>query len=493
MLRAHPEPVGSLEEASLRCSPGREPGAAQCAGRTIRACSTRLLSLIGLLGLLSACGARPAEAPGEDPEGRARPLSRLAEIEDLDPAEGVIHGRLVAEAREGAAPWRYAYNGLNPGPLIRGRVGDRLVIDLENRLSVGTTIHWHGLKVPYEMDGVPWMREPVQPMASSRIEFELTHAGTYWYHPHFDTEGQVDGGLYGVVIVEDPAEPRADVEVALVFDVEQEDDPGRRSRPPGHAHGHGRLRSAWRVNGERAPVVFEGRGGQVVRARLINASNVGYLDLRWPGIRHIAGDQGLLEGLETPDRLVLGPGDRADVEWLLGPEGFDVEAWPWSLNGGEALGAPEALVRVSVEAPGPAPAGLAWPFGGRAPTADSGRLDVLYALNGSDRSNTWRINGQHFHEGTIETVPFGAEVIMEVRNLSPTEHPFHLHGLPFEVLSVNGVGVARRTMEDTINLRIRDRVRLRIEADNAGDWMAHCHILPHAEDGMMAVFRVLAP
>ena len=100
------------------------------------------------------------------------------------------------------------------------------------------------------------------------------------------------------------------------------------------------------------------------------------------------------------------------------------------------------------------------------------------------------IDGERFPKVTIRSVPLGSEPILELRNLSPTEHTFHLHGLTFEVLSVNGAAPPRYTLEDTLNLKIRDLVRLKVHADNPGDWMAHCHSLPHAEEGMMTVLRV---
>ena len=82
-------------------------------------------------------------------------------------------------------------------------------------------------------------------------------------------------------------------------------------------------------------------------------------------------------------------------------------------------------------------------------------------------------------------------MVIEIRNSSPTEHPFHLHGHAFEVLSIDGVQSESFTLEDTVNVPVRSRVRLRLVADNPGDWMAHCHILDHADRGMMTVLRVL--
>ena len=85
----------------------------------------------------------------------------------------------------------------------------------------------------------------------------------------------------------------------------------------------------------------------------------------------------------------------------------------------------------------------------------------------------------------------GSEIVLEVRNVSPSHHPFHLHGLTFEVLSIDGIPPAQRLVEDTLDIGIRQTVRLRIEANNPGHWMSHCHILPHADEGMMTVLRVL--
>jgi FtsP/CotA-like multicopper oxidase with cupredoxin domain len=458
--------------------------------------------LAGIFLTSSAC--QPIANQQENPTTRrAQPL---AEATDEDPAPERVRVTLEAAPNDRDG-WRYAYNGSNPGPTIRATRGDTVEVELINRLGAGTTIHWHGLKVPFEMDGVAWRGEAVGDGARSLYRFQVQQAGTFWYHPHFNTDRQVDGGLYGALIVEDPDEPRADQDLTLIFDVEAEFDPRAPRHDHGHsdapgdqadatpraAHGHGRLRPRWRVNGAPAPLQQPLPGGQVVRARLINASNAAYLALRWPDMRVIALDQGLLSAPISPERLVLGPGDRAEVEWRVGAEGFALLTDPWSLNGGAALGEPTPLVQVQVAQPAPAPPSLAWPDAPRAPSADPGHTDVLYSLQGSDRSGAWLINGERFPDITIAEVPFDQELVLEVRNLSPTEHPFHLHGLTFELLSRNGEPPPLQQIEDTINLGIRDTVRLLVRADNPGDWMTHCHILPHAEDGMMTVLRVLPP
>ena len=112
-------------------------------------------------------------------------------------------------------------------------------------------------------------------------------------------------------------------------------------------------------------------------------------------------------------------------------------------------------------------------------------------FSGSDEGGEWLMNGETFPNVTVEEVALNSEVIIEVRNLSPSEHPFHLHGHGFEVLSIDGVAPAYRTFEDTVNVGIRQRLRLKLTANNPGFWMTHCHILPHAGHGMMTVLRVL--
>ena len=227
------------------------------------------------------------------------------EAEDLDPDPQVLHARLVAAPAVHSIGGRevdgYAYNGQTPGPTLRAKLGDRLRVELENQLDEPTTIHWHGMSVPYDMDGVTWKREPIAPGASFAYEFPLTHAGTFWYHPHFNSKGQVDRGLYGVVIVEDPAEPEVE-DLVVVFDVwdEGEPVPGGGSHgtsdaampPMSHTETPDLSRATWTTNSIVRPrAILE--GGKAVRVRLLNAGSLGYVDLRWPSMRQIASDQGL--------------------------------------------------------------------------------------------------------------------------------------------------------------------------------------------------------
>lgn len=424
------------------------------------------------------------------------PFTSPAEAVDLDEDPGVLQVHLVADEAvftvAGEEVDGYAYNGQVPGPTLRAKVGDTLTVTLENALDQPTTLHWHGLVVPWAMDGVTWMQDPVGPGETFTYTFPLTDAGTFWYHPHFDGGGQVDLGLYGAIVVEDPAEPVADVEIVAVFDAWSEavDTDTERHGNPNAPHGSGDL-LAWTVNGFDAPAMAL-PGGTTARVRLINVSNTGYLDLRfaeqeWLKPRLIAADQGLLAKAGAAEGLVLAPGDRAELEILVGADGAAMSTAAYSLAGGPALGRAQDLLTLTADPPGERPAPLPFAFSGALPSDDPGYADVIWVFQGD--GSTWFINGEQYPDVTIPEVGLGAGVVIEIRNMSSTNHPFHLHGYAFEVLSVDGVPPDHQRMEDTIDVPIRSVVRLRITADNPGDWMAHCHILPHAHD-MMTVLRV---
>ena len=467
-----------------------------------------------ILALLLACAAEPGAAPdgaltgagdgggetGAHDTGEAYvapAFSSPAEAEDLDDDPSVVRVRLTAAPavhrfqlppEEGGALVErdgYAYNGQLPGPTIRARLGDTLTVELENALDEPTTLHWHGMHVPFEMDGGTWMLDPVEPGESKSYSFSLDRAGTFWYHPHFNSDAQVDLGLYGLVVVEDPDDPATDDELLMVFDdwslpgfgeADGEDDHGM----DGHV-------GRWTVNGLVDPVITL-TGGETARVRMLNVSNTGYLWLSWPDMRVIGGDQGLSEAI-SDEAVLLAPGDRAEAEWLPGSEGFVVEDLGYTANGG-AMDMPSDRLLVQVQEPATADPGLDWGLSGDAPTEDPGRTDLLYTLSGDVVTGEWFINGEQWPDVTIEEVALDSTVVIEVRNVSPTEHPFHMHGHALELLSVNGVASAFRTLEDTINVPIYGVIRLLLRADNPGEWMTHCHILPHAEGGMMTVIDV---
>lgn len=418
--------------------------------------------------------ATPKESAVSTPEVAGPALPELLEAEDLDPDPAILHVSLVASA-EGE---NYHYNGQRPGPLLKAPLHSRLLVDFENQLSVDSTIHWHGIAAPEAMDGAVWLSQPVPASGRFSYEIPLGHAGTFWYHPHVDVAQQVDRGLYGAIVVTDPADPWVDQDRVLVFDangeVTSQDD-------------HGLLdpqNLQWTINGVVDPVMTV-EGGQTVRLRLINVSNLAYLDLSFPEIRQIAGDQGL-RGLETPDRLILAPGDRAELE-LRVSESFEVLQTPFVPAGGATTLPASRIFQVQVTSPAEPPAPKPWPDS-QPPTSDPSYTDLHIVFTGD--GDQWRINGEAWPDITPLQLPLHQASVIEVRNLSSTNHPFHLHGNSFEVLSLNGIPPALQTVEDTVDVPIDGILRIQLTPSNPGDWMLHCHLLEHEDGGMMTVLQI---
>ncbi|HVO56163.1 MAG TPA: copper oxidase [Dongiaceae bacterium] len=175
----------------------------------------------GLLSLAQPAGAQKQEAHGSHglPEpakksGSAPPAMIAPDIPDLpytrDGGVKVFH--LIAEpVKRRIVPWKtlqvWGYNGSCPGPTIQVQQGDRVRIHLENRLPESTSMHWHGLEVPIEQDGVPWIsQKPIPPGETFTYEFTVHQEGTFFYHAHSAMQEMI--GLIGMFIAH-PREPHA--------------------------------------------------------------------------------------------------------------------------------------------------------------------------------------------------------------------------------------------------------------------------------------------
>ncbi|MSQ02058.1 MAG: multicopper oxidase family protein [Myxococcales bacterium] len=446
-----------------------------------------ILALLGCVEPDVADDAHPflADTAAEPGDQGPTVLPFPVDAKDLDEAEGRVRFALAAQLTThdvgGVTIAGYGYDGLTPGPVLRARVGDEVTVELHNALAAATTLHWHGMHVPNAMDGVERVQAPILPGAKFTYRYTATSSGTFWIHPHVDTDRQVDLGLYAVVVVTAPAEPVSAHDVVLVFDAWAEVESGLGAvddhTPPDPGT------QVWTVNGAVSPV-WTLEPAATARVRLLNASNTSFLSLNWPGARLLATDQGLAAAPGLVDGLVLAPGDRAEVEVLAGQGTVPVTTSMWSAAGGASYGDPRTLLTV-VGGDGEPGQPLAFSFSGAAPSTDPGRTDVLYTFAGGAPGEDWLINGEAWPDVTATHVALDADVIIEVRNLSATSHPFHLHGHRFEVLSVDGVSPASQRHEDTIDVPIRAAVRLRLMADNPGAWLVHCHLLGHEEGGMM--------
>src|SRR5262245_23060799 len=153
--------------------------------------------------------------------------TKLPEALDINPDPHIVEVDLEAavsslEIVPGVRSHVWTYNGGLPGPLIHARVGDRIIVHFTNKLPKPTTVHWHGVRVPIEMDGVPDVSQPaVQPGGAFTYDFVVPDAGLFWYHPHVMSAAQVGFGLYGALLVDDPNDTVAadDQNVLVLSDI----------------------------------------------------------------------------------------------------------------------------------------------------------------------------------------------------------------------------------------------------------------------------------
>jgi FtsP/CotA-like multicopper oxidase with cupredoxin domain len=421
---------------------------------------------------------------------------------------------LVGAGHPDTAVW--GYNGAVPGPELRFKRGERLKIAVENALGVDTTVHWHGIRLPNAMDGVPHVTQPPIAANGGRFlyEFGLPDAGTYWYHPHLGSPEQVGRGLSGALIVEEREPPAVDRDVVWVLSDWRLDrgarivEDFRSFMDASHA---GRIGNTVTVNGAVRDA-FAVRAGERIRLRLINASNARIYGLAFEGHSPavIA-----MDGHPTPphaaERIVLGPGMRADLI-------LDCGAEPGSshrvLDGFYRQRAYELLkLQYGREAPlrksfPPPPALPANPLS-QPRIADAGRHRIVFGGGmmggmgggmgggmpgqGMQRGLFWTVNGksvpEHEHAPLLK-LALGRSYVLDLVNDTAWHHPIHLHGHVFRIVSRNGTPVAREEWGDTVLLDPRERAEIALVADNPGDWMFHCHVLEHQTSGMMTVLRV---
>jgi FtsP/CotA-like multicopper oxidase with cupredoxin domain len=390
----------------------------------------------------------------------------------------------------------FAFNGQVPGPTIAADVGDTLVVRLHNSLPEPTTIHWHGLRVPADMDGTEVVQRPVQPGDTFEYRFRLPDAGTFWYHPHANETEQLEKGLYGAIVVRDPNDPYLDGERVLILDDLKLSRRGNHARFGGISQRHdGRRGDTWLVNGRTAPEL-DLAAGQIERWRIVNASSSRYALLSIGGqpFTILGTDGGLIPApVETTEVLVT-PGDRVDV--AVGPyadgEVIPLEALPYDRGMIQEEGGRYALARVAAAAT--SHASIPPTLRDIAPLAPrqaaSNRTVVLGGNRSLRRGVDWHINRETHHLDA--PVPVGELQIWDVVNETKMDHPFHLHGFFFQVLEVSGSPPPFLSWEDTVNVPAGGTVKIAWVADDRpGSWMYHCHILEHHAAGMMAHFEVV--
>ena len=423
---------------------------------------------------------------------------------------------LVGAGNPDTAVW--AYNGTVPGPELRFKQGERLMIEVENALGVDTTVHWHGVRVPNAMDGVPQLTQP--PIKANggrfRYEFELRDAGTYWYHPHLGSPEQVGRGLYGPLIVDEVQPPAVDRDVVWMLGDWRLDREARIVGDFGNfmdASHAGRIGNSVTVNGAIRET-FDLRAGERIRLRLVNAANARIFGLEFRGHDPMVvalDGQPVEPHRPEGDRVVLGPSMRADVlldatgepgrSYTVADDFYPRRAYRLlNLNylkerfrGGRAGSPPPKLAPNPLSEPDLTKAQRHRVEFGGGMMGNMPGMGMMGMPMGHRMA--WTVNGKpmpdngHAHEPILQ-LGLGRSYVLELVNDTQWHHPIHLHGHVFRVLSRDGKPTRQRQWLDTVLLDPRSRAEIALVADNPGGWMLHCHVLEHQASGMMAVIRV---
>ncbi|NUR86140.1 MAG: multicopper oxidase family protein, partial [Nonomuraea sp.] len=355
------------------------------------------------------------------------------------------------------------FNGVTPGPPIRVRQGDTVEVTLRNELQDrGVTLHWHGYRVPNAMDGVPGLtQDAVGPGGSFVYRFVADQPGTYWYHTHETPNLALQQGLFGTFTV-DPAPPH-----------------GLDEPLPIHTY-QGTLTIAG-VDGISRRTV---RPGTPVRLRVINTDNTPHtVGMSVPyAIKAVDGTD--IGGPPTTGRVELAAGGRYDLA-------FTMPGQPALLSAGRAgtgLVLTPGSRAVPEEPAGPIVDITRYGTRDVTPPArfdreDTWVLDRLIALRNGLPLLSHTVNGQVWPHVPPTVVRNGDWVRVTVVNRSGDHHPMHPHGHRVLVLERDGEATLPTWM-DSFDVAPGEVWVVALHADNPGVWLAHCHELTHAAEGM---------
>lgn len=453
-------------------------------------------------------------------------------------AETDADGFRVLRARRGEAALRgrnlpptpiWGYDGTSPGPLLRLKQGEELRVRLRNELAQATVVHWHGLRIPNAMDGVPHLTQhPIEPGKSFDYRFTPPDAGTFWYHTHFGSSEQLARGLYGALIVDERDPPQVDRDVVLIVDDWRLLENGEIEPSFGNFHDAmmaGRLGQYITLNSEDTldvPV----KGNERLRLRVVNAANSRIFQLRVAQhvARVMAIDGQPCRPFEAPNGLVrLGPGARVDLF-------LDATQTPGSrspilvddLRGGEieigrlAYDAGPPVRSAPLPEPSPLPenqlpanlnetdaftmnvpldgGGMAMMRGGGGMMGGAGRMGPgrFDGVGLPPQERIWALagNASTGHEGPpMFRVERGRTVILTFGNRTVFPHAMHVHGHHFRQYTPDSGGWKPWWL-DTVLVDPDRAERIGFVADNPGKWMIHCHMIEHMATGMAAWFEV---
>ena len=531
-------------------------------------------------------------------------------LPDINPDPNIVEVILIAKTAmisyNGSNPTQvWTYNGIIPGPTIKANLGDKLIVHFFNKLPEETTVHWHGVDLPANMDGSNISQLAVQPGGYFRYEFDLLRAATYWYHPHIRGHEQVEKGLHGVLLVQDKQEDKnlglpKKSRILVLDDILLDEDFNLAAPYPSDPL----MNAAYQVNGREGNYLLANgeilpqqrvKVGKPYRFKVVNVSNSRFMRISVPGhnMWRVGGDQGLLATSEeipainmipagghmmgdnngemnmisNPDLskgILLTPGDRADIIVVFnGDNGeiipLEIHDYPRGRhmamrNDDGSIGfmhahhdgkmPPMTILNFKLKNKyDNTPDDYSPPTNLRPiESIDVTNATTIPVMMGHSMPNpttgdvTFFVQmkngmGLPFNMVTAAEAPsvsVGDKCIISVANMTGGDHNFHLHGFAFQHIETqwidmdepdNNYTVPAGQVEwmDVVHLpkrpgmvkgRSRTVTKLAVSIDDtgregqvaaagktpteteSGGWIFHCHILEHADRGMMSFLQV---
>ena len=371
---------------------------------------------------------------------------------------------VAAFAGDEQRPSLRGYEGTVPGPTLRVTRGDELRVRLVNELGEPTAIHWHGMRLPSAMDGVPLLTQPwVAPRASFDYRFQPPDAGTFWYHAYAGP--QIDQGLHGALIVEESQDVEVNRDIVLVLGMP--DEPGS---------------PQVRVNGAIRPDIAV-RTGERLRLRMINASSARGLSVKLEGhaawVMAIDG-QPAEPFLARDSRIALGPGNRVDlfVDTVRNP------GTAAAILAGARDEQP--IARLIYESGGDVRA----PARSEPSPLPANSLPARIDLKSSLRAELALGSGAPLDPAgpPLFTVRRGRAVTLAIRNAGGYPQAVHVHGHAFRLLDRLDDGWAPYWLDTLV---VGDRTeRIAFVADNPGRWLIECRMLERSDSDTAVWFAV---
>lgn len=381
------------------------------------------------------------------------------------------------------------WNGKYIGDTWDIKGGDTVKIHFQNNITDPTNLHFHGGHVSPRGNSDNVLLS-IRPGETFDYEYNLPEnhpPGLYWYHPHYHhyTDQQVMGGMLGAIIVRGDIDELPGIKglperVLVLTTVDQ---------------GNNVIRL---VNNQVDPTLYV-RPFETIRLRLVNASSDDFYNFAIPGqkLNVISRDGNTLSEVESVDSEVMAPGDRVEILFQAGLWGeTDVKSIVYKQ--GFFTYPEDTFMKIKVFGLPVLPKNLPTtliPYDNFKDAKIDNTRTITFSEGGTQENPTYLIDGQIFNPDEVSQImTLGTTEEWRIINESGEVHPFHIHINPFQVISINGEEIDRKSMDDTFPIPANGEFVMRTKyRDFDGKYVLHCHILFHEDNGMMQIVEVVKP